>query len=84
MCACINKPGRFFEQQPLFIRTGGRRYLRAAHCVPGCTSAMPSRCTKKSDLPEAREQLDQATTLFREKEMNWWLEQAEALGKTLA
>ena len=38
---------------------------------------------KKGDLDAAREQLDQATALFGEMEMTWWLEQAEALEKTL-
>ena len=38
---------------------------------------------QKGDLPHAREQLGQATALFREMEMTWWLEQAEALGKSL-
>ncbi len=39
---------------------------------------------QKGDPREAREQLGQATALFREMEMTWWLEQAEELGKTLA
>ena len=39
---------------------------------------------KKGDHDAAREQLDQATALFRDMEMTWWLEQAEELGKTLA
>ena len=38
---------------------------------------------QKGDLPKAREQLIQATALFREMEMTWWLEQGEALGKEL-
>ncbi len=38
---------------------------------------------KKGDPAAAHEQLDQATALFREMEMNWWLEQAEELGKGL-
>ena len=39
---------------------------------------------KKGDLKQAREQLDQAAVLFREMEMTWWMEQAEALGRTIA
>ncbi len=39
---------------------------------------------QKGDHNAAREQLGQATALFREMEMTWWLEQAEALGKHLA
>ena len=39
---------------------------------------------QKSDLPKAREQLNKASALFSEMEMNWWLEQAEALRKNLA
>lgn len=38
---------------------------------------------EKSDPDKAREPLDQATGLFRDMEMTWWLEQAEALGKEL-
>ena len=38
---------------------------------------------QKGDLSEARENLDKAATLFREMGMTWWLEQAEALGKSL-
>ncbi|MCH8887290.1 MAG: hypothetical protein IIC13_11935 [SAR324 cluster bacterium] len=34
---------------------------------------------KKGDLDAAREQLNQATALFRQMEMTWWAEQAEAL-----
>ena len=34
---------------------------------------------KKGDLDAAHDQLNQATTLFREMEMTWWAEQAEAL-----
>ena len=36
------------------------------------------------DQIEAHEQLDQASSLFREMEMTGWLEQAEELGKTLS
>ena len=43
--------------------------------LPFPISTTPNSCNK-SDL-------DQATTQFREMEMNWWLEQAEALGKGL-
>jgi len=38
---------------------------------------------RKGDSAQAGEQLDKAGTLFREMEMTWWLQQAEALGKTL-
>ena len=38
----------------------------------------------KGDLDAVRGQLDQATTHFRDMEMTWWLEQAEALGTSLA
>ena len=34
---------------------------------------------KKGDLDAAREQLDQAETLFGDMEMTWWSEQAEGL-----
>ena len=39
---------------------------------------------QKGDLTQASEQLEQATSLFREMEMPRWLEQAEVLRKTLA
>ena len=39
---------------------------------------------KKGDHDAAREQLDQATALFRDMEMAWWLKQAEKLGGELA
>ena len=39
--------------------------------------------SKKGDSALAREQLEQATILFREMEMTWWLEQAETLGISL-
>jgi tetratricopeptide (TPR) repeat protein len=38
---------------------------------------------KKGDPERAREQLDQATALFREMEMDWWSEQAEVLLREL-
>ena len=38
---------------------------------------------QKGDLPQAREQLGQATALFSDMEMTWWLEEAEALEKSL-
>ena len=34
---------------------------------------------KKGDLDAAREQLDQAKTLFRDMGMGWWTDQAEGL-----
>ena len=37
----------------------------------------------RSEPQQARNQLNQATALFRDMEMTWWLEQAEALGKRL-
>ncbi len=33
----------------------------------------------RPDLDTARDQLDQATTLFGDMEMTWWSDQAEAL-----
>ena len=39
---------------------------------------------KKGKFDHAQEQLDQATALFREMGMNWWLEQAEIFGRTPA
>ncbi len=38
---------------------------------------------KKGDLDAAREHLEQAEALFREMGMDWWMEQAEELGKRL-
>ena len=38
---------------------------------------------KKGDRADALEQHHQATALFRDMEMTWWLEQADALGKSL-
>ncbi|MEE8434254.1 MAG: hypothetical protein V3S64_05650 [bacterium] len=38
---------------------------------------------KKGDLNAAQEQLAKATTLFREMEMIWWLEQAKTLRRRL-
>ncbi len=38
---------------------------------------------QKGNLAAAREHFDQATALFRKMEMDWWLEQAEKLGKSL-
>ena len=35
---------------------------------------------QKGDLPKARENLHQASALFHEIDMPWWLEQADALG----
>ena len=37
----------------------------------------------KGDIERAEKELDKATALFRDMEMTWWLEQAEALGKRL-
>ena len=37
----------------------------------------------KGEPEQARAQLDQASALFREMEMTWWLKQAEELGKAL-
>jgi hypothetical protein len=38
---------------------------------------------KKGDLDAARDRLAEASALFREMEMTWWLEQFGALGKEL-
>ena len=66
------------EKSLAFFRERGGRPDKAV-----CHFRYAEILAKFNYTPLSREQLDQATTLFREMEMTWWLEQAEALGKEL-
>ena len=64
--------------------------MRSIECdrlfqIATCPShfGIPKGLCHRRDPAQARDHLDQATALFREMEMTWWLEQAEALGKRL-
>jgi len=89
-----------FELQPLQIKfprvsvTGVFRdhlEMRSIDCdrlfhIATCPShyGIPKGLRQRRDPARARDHLDQATALFRDMDMTWWLEQAGALGESLS